>query len=330
MRREFFKGLVVGLGPMGLNHLRVLEAMPEVRIVAVVDSDAERLRAACAGRGVPPYSGLDEALDVTRPDFVCLATPIDQLPSLAQRSLSAGVAVLVEKPMAPDEESGLALIRLARSRRLLLSVGHVERFNPAVQAVKREIEAGRIGHVHKMHSRRLSPPDPRLASMGLALDLATHDVDVMRYLVGSEVRRVRATTVRQEGSLVEDDLQAVVTFDDGTTGLIEASCLATEKVRELVVVGERGTLAVDYLAQEVTEHREGAGPQPLPVTRCEPLRAQWEAFVHALRSGSAPEVSGFDGVAALSCGLALRLSGARRETVVPAYRAYEATLPVAL
>jgi predicted dehydrogenase len=326
---EALRGVVVGLGPMGSNHLRVLQAMPEVRIVAIVDPDAARLAAAATGQA-RSCSGLDEALNETDPDFVCLATPLDQLPSLAQRALSAGVAVLAEKPMAPDEESALALIRLARSRHLLLSVGHVERYNPAVQIVRREIDAGRIGRVKKLHSRRLSPRGDRPASMGVTLDLATHDLDVMRYLTGSEVRRVRARTVRQEGSEFDDALEAVVSFDDGTIGLLEASRLAAEKVRELVVVGESGTLAVDYLAQEVNLLREDARPQPLTIPHREPLRAQWEAFLRALRGGTAPDLGGFAGLAALSCGLALQLSGSRRESVVPAYRSLEGPLAVAL
>ena len=324
------KGLVVGLGAMGLNHLRVLDSTPGVQVAGVVDPDAGRLAEAAGSGAWPSYAGLEAALDEARPDFVCLATPFDQLFALARRALEAGVAVLVEKPMAPDEESALELIDLARARTLLLGVGYVERCNPGVQRVKDELDAGRIGRVYELHSRRLGPPDARAVAMGVALDLATHDLDVMRYLAGAEVRRVATEAVRQDASLVEEALVGVVRFDNDVVGVVEASRLAAERVRELEVVGEQGTLVLDYLAQKLAVHAPGTDPVGLPVTRREPLRIQWDRFVGALRNGTSPAVDGFDGLAALSTARALQRSAARGTTVVPEYRSLDAPRRAAL
>lgn len=331
MRHRLLDGVVVGLGAMGSNHLRVLEAMRDVvRVVAVVDVDPERLRATRAGSRVQRCSSLDEALEEAGPDFVCLAAPVAHLPALAEQAVQAGVAVLVEKPMAPDEESARALIELARSRGVLLSVGHVERFNPAVKVVKEQLESGRVGGVFQMQTRRLGLPSRRATAVSVALDLATHDLDVMRYLAGSEVSRVAAEAVQQRASLVAEALVGVVRFDAGAIGLLEVSRLAPQKVRELVVVGERCILALDYIAQTVVAHEHGADPRPLHVSRAEPLTIQWERFVDALRRRTAPDVDGFDGLAALSSARALQLSALRGKTVVPAYRALDRPLRAAV
>jgi UDP-N-acetylglucosamine 3-dehydrogenase len=324
------EGFVVGLGVMGLNHLRVLEGIDDVRIVALVDPDPDRLCAAPAGERVRRCSGLDAALEESRPDFVCLATPVGSLPSLARQTLGRGIAVLVEKPMAPDEESAQALIRLAGSRRLPLAIGHVERFNPAVGVAKAEIDAGRIGQVYELRSHRRGPASATPASVGVALDLATHDLDVMRHLTGAEVERVAAREVREEGALATESLLGIVRFDTGAIGVLDVSRVAPQKVRKLLVTGARGTLALDYLAQAVVLHERGSAPLPLRVLHREPLRVQWEAFLRALRHGTPPEVDGYDGLAALSTARALQFSAARRTTVVPAYRALEEPLRAAI
>lgn len=336
VQSPLLRGVVVGLGVMGSHHLRVLRGMAGVHVAAVVDPDPERRARAAAGGGVASYASLSEALGSTELDFACVAVPVAQLVPCAHAALSGALHVLVEKPMAPSEAAALGLLREAESRGLLLGVGHVERFNPAVVALRDRIEDGLVGRVHQMHARRLSPFPNRQGGRGVALDLATHDIDVMRYATGGEVERVYAETAGPLGTGTEDLLCATLRFDDGTMGLLETNWVTPTKVRQLSTLGERGMLVVDYLTQTLefyghpnaTEQDalaavRGGGEGDMiryALDRREPLQMQWEGFLSAVRSGDPAPVDGRDGLAALSTALAIRRSAELHEPVVPNYR----------
>jgi UDP-N-acetylglucosamine 3-dehydrogenase len=333
------RGVVVGLGNMGSHHARILRTLDGVDLTAVVDPDAER-RAAITRTyaGVGAYGSLAEALAREQLDFACVAIPVGGLPGATGEALGAGLHVLVEKPTAPTEDEAAAMIADADARGLLLGVGHIERWNPAVVAMKQRIDEGAIGRVRQVHARRLSPYPNRQGSQGVALDLATHDIDVMRYVTGEEVARVFAETaspLSADGN--EDILCATLRLDDGTMGLLESNWMTPTKVRQISVLGEQGMLVVDYLTQDLMlyEHPtratewdalagiRGGGEGNMirfALDRREPLRVQWEEFLGAIRDGRPAPVSGADGLAALSTARAIRSSAARGETVVPAYR----------
>lgn len=334
------RGVVVGLGVMGSLHLRVLRTLEDVELVAAVDPDAQRLAAALRPHhGVTAYPTLAAALAAERLDFACIAVPVGALPELTLEALAGGLHVLVEKPTAPTEEHANAMIAEADARGLVLGAGHVERFNPAVVAMKARIDAGVIGGVLQLHSRRLSPYPNRAGSQGVALDLATHDIDVMRYVTGHEVARVFAesSTPLSTSDAVEDILCATLRLDDDSMGLLETNWMTPAKVRQISVLGERGMLVVDYLTQDLffyehptkaTEWDQLAGMRGggegdmirFALERREPLRVEWEEFLAAVRAGGPAPVSGWDGLAALSTARAIRESAARHETVVPSYR----------
>jgi predicted dehydrogenase len=329
------RGVVAGLGVMGTHHLRVLSSMPDVEVVAVADPDEAR-RAGAATRALR-HATLAEALERHAPDFVCVAVPVAHLPAATHAALEAGAHVLVEKPTAGSEDAAQELVRAAERADRRLGVGHVERYNPAVVALREKLEAGAIGRIVQMHARRLSPFPNRLSMQGVALDLATHDIDVMRYLSGDEVARVYAETAAPLGEDREDLLCATVRFDGGATGLLETNWVTPTKVRQLSVTGEHGMFVLDYLTQDLFfyEHptkanewdalagMRGGGEGDMTrfaLERREPLRVEWEAFLDAVRAGTDPPVSGRDGVAALSTARAIQRAGERHEVVVPNYR----------
>jgi UDP-N-acetylglucosamine 3-dehydrogenase len=336
--RQQLRGLVVGLGIMGSHHLRVLLAMEDVEVAAVVDpASARREAAQRSWPGLRAYERLDEALAAERLDFAAVVVPVDTLPLCVHEVLAAGVHVLVEKPTAPSEQDALAMIQDAEVRGLVLGVGHVERFNPAVIALKRKLDEGLLGQIYQMHARRLSPFPDRDSIRGVALDLATHDIDVMRYLTGAEVDRVFAETSQRHIERAEDLLCATLRFDNEVNGLLEVNWLTPTKVRELTVTGEHGMCHVDYLTQNLFfyEHpvaqtdwealagMRGPGEGDMvryALPRREPLRVEWEAFLDALRQGGPAPVSGHDGLAALSTARAIQEAGRTHQVVVPAYR----------
>jgi predicted dehydrogenase len=330
--------VVAGLGVMGSNHCRVLSSDADVELTAAVDPDPARRKAiADAHSAVRTYASLSDALLAEELDIACIATPVDSLAPCTLEALGSGLHVLVEKPTARTEQDARAMAKEAASRDLLLGVGHVERFNPAVMTLKTKLEENLIGKVLQMHARRLSPFPNRTSMMGVGLDLASHDIDVMRYLSGSEVARVYAETSQRLLDTDEDLLCSTLRFDDDSTGLHEVNWITPAKVRELSVTGERGMFVVNYLTQELFfyEHPtkgtewdalsgiRGGGEGDMirfALQRREPLRVQWEQFLHAVRSGSPPPVSALDGLAALSTATAIQRAGAQHTVMVPRYR----------
>jgi UDP-N-acetylglucosamine 3-dehydrogenase len=339
-------GMIVGLGAMGSLHLRVLRAMEGVRLAAVVDPDPGRRERALRGDpSCTAFCSVEEALDHETPQFACIASPAPLLPGLARQFLERDVPVLIEKPLARDENDAAAIVSLAEERGVPLAVGHVERFNPAVVALKARLDEGALGAIYQIHARRLSPYPFREAGMGVALDLATHDIDVVRYLTGAEVERVYAEVAHRpapDGGEVdrrpEDLVCASLRLTTGTTGLLEVNWVTPRKVREITVTGEHGTYVVDYLTQDLTFFANpraniswdalnvvrGTGEGDMvryALERREPLVVEWEDVLSAIREGRAPTVRGHDGLAALSTARAMQRAGREHAPVVPAYRA---------
>jgi UDP-N-acetylglucosamine 3-dehydrogenase len=332
------RGVIVGLGVMGTHHLRVLASLADVEVPAVVERDGGRRDAALRMHpDVRGHESLDRAIAEHELDFACLAVPVEALPACAGEALEAGLHVFVEKPMAPGEDQARQMTAAAAERDLVLGVGYVERFNPAVLALKQKLDAGMIGRIVQMHARRLSPFPNRDGNAGVALDLATHDIDIMRYLSGSEVQRVYAESVVGLAEDSEDLICAVMRFDTSTTGLLEANWITPTKVRELSVLGEGGMFLVNYLSQDLRfyEHPTkatewdqlagmyGGGEGDMiryALERREPLRVQWEAFIDAVRRGGPAPVDGSDGLAALSIARAIRAAGSEGLVVAPGYR----------
>jgi UDP-N-acetylglucosamine 3-dehydrogenase len=337
--RAPLRGVIVGLGMMGAHHLRILGSMPEIEVVAAADRDeVRRTTLLSAHPGVVGYESLEHALAEHELDFACLAVPVNALPACCATALDAALHVFVEKPMAPTEEQAREMVTAASERERLLGVGYVERFNPAVVALKQKLDEGVVGRVVQMHARRLSPFPNRDGMAGVSLDLATHDLDLMRNLSGSEIDRVYAESVDMvDRGTREDLICATLRFGSGATGLLEANWITPTKVRELSVLGEGGLFVVNYLTQDLLfyEHptqatgwdslanmtggREGDMTR-FALNRREPLRMQWEAFTSAVREGGPAPVDGTDGVIALSGARAIETSGAEHRVVVPSYR----------
>jgi predicted dehydrogenase len=342
MPSDRLKGVVAGLGVMGSFHARVLSQMPDaVELVGVVDPSEERRAAAAAlYPNVPGYATLSEALAAGQPDFAGLAAPVAHLPALAGEALAAGVACMVEKPLAPDEAAGVEMVRAAEQSGTVLFVGHVERFNPAVIELERRLHEAEVGRIYQIHARRLSPFPFRESMTGVALDLATHDLDLIRYLTGSEIARVYAETDSRTPTSAEDLLSASLRLDDGTTGVLEVNWLTPTKVRQLSVTAEGGMFVVDYVTQDLYLYENPRGSiewdtlavvrgtgegnmTRFAIDRREPLRVEWEAFLAAVRGERAPAVTGLDGLAAMSTARAIQRSGRSHAAEVPGYRSLD-------
>lgn len=294
---------VVGVGSMGEHHARVYSELPRVRLAGVSDADrtrAEQIADRYGTRSLPRSKLFD------RCDLVSVAVPTDIHEETVSRALAAGTHVLVEKPIAPTGAASRRLERQAREEGLVLQVGHVERFNPAVRTA-REIVADL--DVVALDARRLGPPVDDRGTDGVVLDLMIHDVDVATWTLGTS-----PTTMSAAGTGDQTYATATLSFD-GIIGTLTASRATQRKVRQLAITARECFVLVDYLEQSVTVHRdsypeyvrddgrtrfrhESVVERPQVEAR-EPLRAELEAFVDAVRSGDSPPVPPAEAIEAL-------------------------------
>ena len=315
---------VVGAGVMGRNHLRVLSDIEGVELIAVCDADRSAVESAAQLRKIRGYLSSWEMLSREKLAFVVIAAPTKYHHRLTLEALEKGCHVLVEKPIAADLAQARQMITVAQKQGLTLAVGQIERFNPAVRELKKHLDAGYLGKIFQIRALRLGPFPARIRDVGVVADLATHDLDVMTYLLGRPVVRMYSETHRKINTQHEDMVNAILRFDDGVIGVLDVNWLTPTKVRELNVLGERGMFQLNYLTQEllffentqVPSNGNGAftGVSEGNMTRfqirqTEPLRAQLLSVLHSISQGSPPEVDGDAGYNALALALSLVSAG---------------------
>jgi UDP-N-acetylglucosamine 3-dehydrogenase len=313
---------LIGLGAMGRNHLRVLSDLDGTELVAVCDQDLNVVEAAGRKHSVPGYSSWDEMLDREQLDAVVVAVPTRFHLEAGLAALRHGLHVLVEKPIASNMEEGRRLVTAAQEAQRIFAVGHIERFNPAVRELQRRVAAGEIGRLFQLQARRQGPFPARIRDVGVVIDLATHDLDVMYNLAGSEVQRLYAETEQRIHTDHEDILNALLKFESGVIGVLQVNWLTPTKIREVSVLGERGMFVCNYLTQELTHFKNAdvaamseAGPHlravsegeavSFPITQAEPLKLELQSFLQAVRGEHLVEVDGEAGLRALHLALAL-------------------------
>ena len=330
--RELRVGLA-GLGSMGRNHLRVLRARPGCRLVAVADPVADVLAAAVDGGSGPAALGFSEPLAMIAEadlDAVVLAAPTTSHRTLALAAIERGVAVLVEKPLSATIEEGLEILAAARGRGVPVQVGHVERFNPAVLELGRLLGEGWLSTIYAIASRRAGPFPARIRDVGVTIDLATHDADILSWIAGERPDRVYAELAQRIHASHEDLLFGLLRFPSGATGMLDVNWLTPAKRRQLTVVGDEGMFELDYLTQRLTFTRADAGaPQmiagyaptfagdvaELPVANGEPLAAELDAFLAVVRDGGRPVVDVEDGLWAVAIATSLLEAAASGQPV---------------
>jgi predicted dehydrogenase len=323
---------------MGRNHARVLHELPNVELVGVADSN---LDAACQVGGAHAtrgYGSLTELLTKERPEAVTIAVPTENHHGAVMEALEAGCHVLVEKPIAATLAQADELVAAARSAGLVLAVGHIERYNPAVLELKRRLDEGQLGRVYQFDAQRLGPFPQRVRDVGVVIDLATHDLDLMRFLTGSEIVRVYAETRRKVHTTREDMVSGLLRLEDGSVGLLQINWLTPTKIRQLTVTGERGMFRADYLTQDLFFHENAEAADhnweqitmlrgvsegsmvKYAIQKREPLQSELEAFMKAIGGEPAGIVSGEDGSEALRLALAMIESGDEGRVVTIARR----------
>lgn len=320
------KVVVIGVGSMGYNHARVYGDMPQVDLVGVADVSETAVANVARRFGGQPYTDYQKMLDELKPDAVTIAVTTTLHLEVALEVIKRGIHLLIEKPIAFSEDEGEQIIEAAEKANVKLMIGHIERFNPAITALKGYLAEGKLGRVFQIDARRQGPFPARVQDVGVVIDLAVHDLDVMRFITDQDIVRVYAETERQIHSKHEDLLTSLVRLEDNTVGTLTINWLTPTKIRELIVIGERGMFRVDYLTQDLYFYENGAtatGDWPFRVLRGvsegrmiryvvakrEPLRAEQDAFIAAIEGDIPVPVSGRDGLRVLQLAKTIVQSG---------------------
>ncbi|SCG78763.1 Gfo/Idh/MocA family protein [Micromonospora humi] len=258
--RKLRAGLI-GLGAMGRNHARVLSNLDGVELVGVVDPAGDvtgTLRAPV----VPEVSDLI-ALGV---DYAVVACPTALHEKVGLELAANGVCALIEKPLAQSVEAATKLVEAFETAGLVAGVGHIERYNPALQSLRTRLEAGELGEVFQVVTRRQGPFPHRIADVGVVMDLATHDIDLTAWVTGREYTSVSAHTVSRSGRLHEDMVAVVGQLSDGTMVNHLVNWLSPLKERSTVVTGDKGCFVADTLTADLTFYANAA------------IDTEWEAL----------------------------------------------------
>jgi predicted dehydrogenase len=298
MTAEAVRVAVVGVGHLGRHHARILSSMEGTRLVAVVDTRADRAAEIAAASSTRGLTDFREVLgDV---DAVVVAVPTELHREVAVPFLERGIPVLVEKPLSRSVSDADGMIAAGRARKATLAVGHTERHNPAVEVAMRLVTSPRFIEVH-----RLSAFPDRSLDIDVVFDLMIHDLDIILAMVRSEVTSIEAVGVPVLTPKY-DIANVRLRFASGCIANITASRISRDRVRKIRFFQPDSYLSVDYASQEVEawrlvrrEPRPGIEGGPIPVEHDEPLRRELADFVRAVRDGVPPLVDGEAGRRAL-------------------------------
>jgi predicted dehydrogenase len=290
---------VIGAGVMGSNHARVLAEIPGLQLVGVADPDKQQQDLVKRVLGCAAVSEYEALLELGL-DAVTIAAPTHLHHPIALACIQRGIHVLVEKPIASSPEEGHEIIAAARRAGVTLMVGHVERFNPAVQTIK---DAIRGEEILSIAITRVGPFPPRMSNVGVVIDLAVHDIDLVRWFTESEIIEVQP---QLSSAVAEREDIALLQFRtaSGVLAHINTNWLTPFKARQITVATRGKYIMGDLLTRQVTEcfgfQPDGSySMRHLSVGHAEPLRAELQAYITAIRSGTAPAVTGEQGVASL-------------------------------
>jgi predicted dehydrogenase len=292
---------VIGAGVFGRHHLRVLSQSLNATLVGVVDADPERAAMAAAEHNCLTFATLGELQGNI--DAAVVAVPTSLHADVGCELLEAGIDVLVEKPIAGDLASARRLVDTAAEHERILQIGHLERFNPAVAALKKITNVPLFFEIH-----RLSLFSPRSLDVDVVLDLMIHDLDIVLDLACAMPEEIRAAGI----SILSDKVDIAnvrLAFPGGCIANLTASRVSTERVRKLRLFQPHQYISLDYQKQEAVAFTVGAnqqiGFQPLEIIKEEPLRLEVESFLEAVANRSRPLVPGEDGLRALEVARAI-------------------------
>ncbi len=293
---------VIGLGNMGRHHVRIYSELPSVELVAVCDPIARQAQQFASRYGCQAYTDTDTFLRASGVQAISITSPTSTHFALARSALMAGIHVLVEKPISETVAEADALIDLATEKQLTLTVGHIERFNPAIVALLTRVRQDVLGSITSLLGRRASPMPTQIQDANVMIDLAVHDIDIFCALFGAVPTEVIGSTGRALISDREDHAELFLRYPSGSAYLA-VNWITPVKIRTLAVTGSKAYAEVNYIDQTLTLWKTDGTAEVISVDRQEPIRLELAHFVDCVLHQKPPAVSATDGRNALSIAL---------------------------
>lgn len=305
---------ILGCGFWGKNHARVFRDIRAADVVAVCDIQEDRARSVAQNHKIPSvYTDWKQLIRDKDVEAVTVCTPSVTHYEMTAFAIEQKRHVLVEKPMAMNLDEASRIVEMARDKESIVMVGFIERFNPAVQTARNLVVGDEIGRVLLSYSRRIGTWPERIGDVGVVKDTAIHDIDLSLYFFEEMPESAYATG----GSIkhrLEDHIQALLSFTNERSSMIEANWLTPRKKREMHITGAEGVIRLDFLTQEVALERNGTERRPT-VAKVEPLKAELEHFVECADKSANPIVNQIDGYRAMMISEAILDSVKTKEIV---------------
>lgn len=294
---------VIGVGEMGKNHARVYSELPSVELVGISDVDKGSLFPLAKKLKTKPFTDYNKLLKQDL-DAVSVAVPTFLHKKVALDVANAGVNILIEKPIADTVKNAKKIINACKKKDVKLMVGHIERFNPIISVIKKKLYGQKILLLNIV---RVGPFPPRIRDVGVVIDLAVHDIDLIRYLTNSEFRKVYGLTSKNI-SKYEDT--AVLSFEmkNGILAQISTNWLTPFKIREINISTREKFIRGRFIEQRVTEYSKYKDNnsyivKELKVPHKEPLKVELKAFLDSIKNNKEMPITGEDGLKVLDIAL---------------------------
>ena len=309
---------VIGAGNMGRNHVRVYSELPGVELLAIADPD-EGAAEVARRYGCRYYRSYEEMLRREELEAVSIAAPTVFHHEIALTCIDMGIHILVEKPLADTFQRAAEIASRAERAGLVLAVGHIERYNPAVRRLREMVEQGVLGRTISLTSKRVGIFPPQIKDANVYLDLAVHDIDVFNFLLSRMPERVFSRAERVLAKDRED--QALIFLEYGDVACVtQVNWITPVKIRRLSATGSSGYAELDFISQElrvfesvINRGYDSFGEfvirfgsprvRDVDVERAEPLKLELMDFIESIEEGRRPAVGGAEGVAAVRIAL---------------------------
>jgi len=292
------KTAVIGAGALGSVHARIYSQLAGCELAGVCDTDKKRLSDISDELGVQGFDDYRQLIG--KIDAASIVVPTENHYSISKDLLQAGIHLLIEKPITQTVEEAEELLRIAKSSNLTLAVGHVERFNAAVEAI-----LGIKGDIKFAECHRLGPFSPRVKDVGVVLDLMIHDIDILLWLIKSPVKKIDAVGVKVL-TKYEDIANARIVFENNAVCNITASRVTEKAMRKIRLFQPNAYISLDYIQQDAMIYTKSAGriiSRQIDIKKERPLQKEITSFLDCIRCNKKPLASGEEGKEALAVAL---------------------------
>ncbi len=292
------KVAVIGTGALGSVHAKIYSELIDVELVGICDTDNNRLSEMSKKLGIEGFKDYHRLLG--KADAVSIVVPTKDHYSISKDFLESGTHLLIEKPITQTVEEADRLLSIAKSRNLTLAVGHVERFNAAIEAILKI-----KGDIKFVECHRLGPFSPRIKDVGVVLDLMIHDIDILLWLIKSPIKSIEAVGVKIL-TQHEDIANARIVFENGAVCNITASRVTEKAMRKIRIFQPNAYISLDYIQQDAviyTKNLGGIVSRQIDIKKEKPLQKEITSFLDCVQTGKKPLASGEEGKQALSVAL---------------------------